>query len=172
MIYFELFITFIKIGIFSFGGGYAMIPLIQQEVVVTNKWISSGEFLDMISVAQITPGPIAINSATFAGYRVGGILGSIVATIGVVIPSIILIFGISFLIKKIGKSSHIENLYKGLRPIVLALIFSAVISVGKESLLDIKAFIIFLITLILLQIKRINMFLIIFITGFLGYILY
>lgn len=172
MIYLELFITFVKIGIFSFGGGYAMIPLIQQEVVTSNKWISSGEFLDMISVAQITPGPIAVNSATFAGYRVGGILGSIVATVGVTLPSILLIFLVSFLIKKIGKSDHIENLYKGLRPIVLSLIFSAVISVGKESLIDIKAFVIFFITLVLLQIKRINMFWIIFITGFLGYILY
>lgn len=172
MIYIELFITFLKIGLFSFGGGYAMIPLIKQEVIINHKWVSSGEFLDMISVAQITPGPIAVNSATFAGYRVGGVLGSTVATIGVTLPSILLIFTIFFIIKKIGNSDYLENLYKGLRPIVLALIFSAVISVGKESLVDFKGFIIFSITFLLLQVKRINMFFIIFITGFLGYILY
>ena len=86
----SMFLTFCKIGLFSFGGGYAILAMIQQEVVTKNAWITSSEFADIVAISQMTPGPIAINAATFIGYRQGGILGSVVCTLGVIFPSIIL----------------------------------------------------------------------------------
>ena len=91
----RLYLAFLKIGTFSFGGGYAMLPFMQKEIVENNAWISMSEFSDIIGISQMTPGPVAINSATFVGYKVGGIIGSAIATIGVVTPSFILVSIIS-----------------------------------------------------------------------------
>ena len=93
---FFLFLTFFKIGLFTFGGGYAMIPIIEREAVDRKNWISKDEFLDILAIAESTPGPLAINSATYVGYKVCGVLGSVFATLGVVLPSFIIIFAISF----------------------------------------------------------------------------
>ena len=100
MIYIKLFLSFLKIGTFSFGGGYAMLPFIQKEVVEKNQWITMTDFTDIIGISQMTPGPVAINSATFVGYRVAGVLGSIVATIGIIFTSFILVLITSKAIKK------------------------------------------------------------------------
>ena len=94
---FQLFITFLKIGAFTFGGGYAMIPIIQKEVVEKNKWVTDDDILEIIAIAESTPGPIAINSATFIGYRTCGFWGSFFATLGVVIPSFLIIIVIAYL---------------------------------------------------------------------------
>ena len=91
----ELFITYLKIGLFTFGGGYAMIALIEDEISTKKKWISKEELADIITIAESTPGPIAINSATYVGYKIGGVLGSTLATLGVVIPSLVIIYTIS-----------------------------------------------------------------------------
>ena len=93
MTYFNLFFVFFKVGLFSFGGGYAILPLMQHEVVDVNKWISFKEFMDIVAISQITPGPISINLATHVGYRIGGALGSTIATSSVVLPSIIIMIG-------------------------------------------------------------------------------
>ena len=93
-----LFLTFLKIGAFTFGGGYAMIPLIQREIVENKKWLSDDDILEIIAISESTPGPIAINSATFVGYRTCGVLGSVAATLGVVLPSFVIIFAISFVL--------------------------------------------------------------------------
>ena len=100
---FTVFITFFKIGAFTFGGGYAMIPLIQRETVENHKWISDDDILDIIAIAESTPGPIAINSATFVGYKVAGFWGSFAATLGVVLPSFIIILVISYVLDACGR---------------------------------------------------------------------
>ena len=91
---FQIFTTFMKIGIFTFGGGYAMIPLIQRETVVKRKWVDDDDILDIVAIAESTPGPIAINASTFVGYRVGGFFGAIVGTVGMILPSFIIILAI------------------------------------------------------------------------------
>src|SRR5699024_9078016 len=121
MILLKLFLSFFKIGAFTFGGGYAMIPLIQKEVITNQQWLTTREFIDIIAVAEMTPGPIAINSATFLGYKVSGVFGSVVATLGVVLPSFIVIGIIFYFLSKFRESSNVEQAFKGIRPVVLGL---------------------------------------------------
>ena len=97
MIYLQLFWSFFQIGLFSFGGGYAAVPLIQSQIVETNQWLSMGQFADLITIAEMTPGPIAINSATFVGTQVAGLPGAVIATFGCVFPSFVLVLLLSFL---------------------------------------------------------------------------
>jgi len=134
MIYFKLLFSFIKIGLFSFGGGYAMIPMIQKEIEI-NGWLSPSEFVDIIAIAEMTPGPISVNSATFVGYKAAGILGSMVATIGVALPSLILILAVSgFFFKLKNKPINIMVFY-GIRPVIISLIAAAGIFVAKTAIL-------------------------------------
>ena len=127
----KLFLTFMKIGAFTFGGGYAMIPLIQKEAVERRQWITDSDVLDVIAIAESTPGPIAINAATFVGYRVGGLLGALCATLGVVLPSFVIILIIAHCFEAFKNSRIVQGCMRGLRPAVVALIGSAVVSVGK-----------------------------------------
>lgn len=101
MIYLKLFYVFFKVGLFSFGGGYAILPLMQHEVVDVNKWISFKDFVDIVAISQITPGPISINLATHVGYRIGGVLGSTIATSSVILPSIIIMVIIVVFLKNL-----------------------------------------------------------------------
>lgn len=133
MIYLKLFFTFIKIGLFSFGGGYAMIPLIQKEIE-TNGWLTPSEFIDIIAIAEMTPGPIAVNSATFIGSKTAGFLGGMVATIGVVIPSLALILLISNYFFKFQKHPLNIMLFYGIRPVITGLIITAAIFVSETTL--------------------------------------
>lgn len=168
----ELFISFFKIGLFSFGGGYAMIPLIQREIIVVKPWVSSAEFLDMLAVAQITPGPIAINTATFVGYSVFGILGALLATLAVIMPAFIIVVAISYIVEKMGDSKQVDYLYKGLRPLVLALIFSALYSIAGESLLDYKALLIGIGSFMVLRYRRMNLMAVMLISALAGILVY
>lgn len=129
----ELFLTFFKIGLFTFGGGYAMIPLIQKEAVETKKWISDDDILEIIAIAESTPGPIAINSATFVGYRVKGFWGSFFATLGVVMPSFIIILLIAFVLREFQSIKAVQYAFWGIRAGVLALIFKAVFTMYKKT---------------------------------------
>lgn len=128
----ELFCTFFRIGAFTFGGGYAMIPLIQAETVEKKKWISDNDILEIVAIAESTPGPIAINSATFVGYRVAGVLGSVCATLGVVIPSFVVILVISFLLNEFAHITAVKYAFEGIRAGVLALIFRSLIKMYKQ----------------------------------------
>ncbi|WP_106461468.1 chromate transporter [Anaerococcus sp. Marseille-P3915] len=130
----KLFISFIKIGLFSFGGGYAALPLIQQEVVVENAWLGASEFNDLITISQMTPGPIAINSATFVGTRVAGLAGAIVATAGCILPSAIIVGALSYFYKKYKDLGLIENILKYLRPAIVVMILIAGIDIGKTAM--------------------------------------
>lgn len=125
MIYLELFWTFFQIGLFSIGGGYAAMPLIQSHVVESNNWLTLTEFSDLITIAEITPGPIAINAATFVGTRICGIGGALIATLGCVLPSIIIVSLLAFLYYKFKKLTAMQSVLKALRPAVVAAIASA-----------------------------------------------
>ena len=121
----KIFATFFKIGAFTFGGGYAMIPLIQKETVEKHGWVSDEDILEIIAIAESTPGPIAINSATFVGYRTCGVLGSVAATLGVVLPSFVLIYAISFVLRQFQELKAVQYAFHGIRAGVLALLCKA-----------------------------------------------
>ena len=123
MIYLELFLTFLEVGAFSFGGGYGMISLI-RELCLGKGWFSEGELLNMIAVSESTPGPIAVNMATFGGSAQSGIIGAIVATLGVVLPSFIIILVIAILLKNLIKYKGVKAFMSGIRPCVIALILA------------------------------------------------
>ena len=129
----QLFVTFFKIGAFTFGGGYAMIPLIQKEAVEKKKWVTDDDILEIIAIAESTPGPIAINSATFVGYRTCGVLGAACATFGVVLPSFAIILAISYVLNEFQNIQAIQYAFNGIRAGVLALLFKALWSMFKKS---------------------------------------
>lgn len=128
----NLFVVFFKIGAFTFGGGYAMIPLIQKEVAENKKWVTDDDILEIIAIAESTPGPIAINSATFVGYRVCGFWGSFFATLGVVLPSFIIILIISSVLSQFGDLKPVKYAFNGIRAGVLALLFKALWTMYKK----------------------------------------
>lgn len=128
MIYIELFWSFFQVGLFGFGGGYAAMPLIQNQVVDIHSWITMAEFADVITISQMTPGPIGINSATFVGTQIAGLSGAIVATIGYVFPSCILVLLLAHIYYKYRGLATIQAILNGLRPAVIAMIASAGLS--------------------------------------------
>lgn len=130
---FSLFLTFFKIGAFTFGGGYAMIPIIQKEAVEKNNWITDDDILEIIAIAESTPGPIAINSATFVGYRVAGVLGSAFATFGMVLPSFVIISIISMIIGVFRDNRAVSYAFYGIRAGVLALVLKAWFTMYKKT---------------------------------------
>ena len=138
MIYLELFLTFLKIGAVSFGGGYAMISPIRQEVLA-NGWLTETEILNLIAVAESTPGPIAVNMATFVGSTQGGILGSFLATLGVVLPSFLIILAIAALIRGFLKYRSVQAFLSGVRPCVVGLILATGASLFMTTLLGFTA---------------------------------
>lgn len=171
-IIFDLFITFFKIGLFSFGGGYAMIPLIEKEVVQIHKWIDFSQMVDIISVSQITPGPIAINLATFVGYKTAGFFGSLFATLGVVLPSFVIVLFIAKFYNKFKEWDVVQSVFKGIRPMSVALIGTAALLIAKTSLVDVKTFIIGLLSFLILKYTKMSMILLILIAGVSGIILF
>ena len=130
------FISFFKIGAFTLGGGYAMLPLIQDEVVDKKKWLSNEEFIDAIAIAQSSPGPVAVNSSIFIGYKLNGVLGSIVCTLGVILPSFFTILIIVKFLYQHRNNKIIDQIFSGIRPAVVALIFSSVYKLAKTSKLN------------------------------------
>ena len=130
----DLFFTFCRIGGLTFGGGYAMLPIIQKEIVEEKKWATEEEVLDYYAVGQCTPGIIAVNTATFIGCKVQGIIGAIVATLGVVFPSLIIITIIAALLKNFASYAIIQHAFSGIRVVVIALIISAILKLAKTSI--------------------------------------
>ena len=129
MIYLQLFLSFLQIGAFSFGGGYAAMPLIQNQVVQLHPWLSQSEFTDLITISQMTPGPIAVNSATFVGTRIAGMPGALAATAGCVLPSCILVTLLAKIYLKYRNLSLLQGVLKSLRPAVIAMIAAAGVSI-------------------------------------------
>lgn len=129
MIYFQLFWSFIQVGLFSIGGGYAAIPLIQNQVVEIHPWLTMNEFTDLITIAEMTPGPIAVNSATFVGIRIAGLSGAVIATIGCILPSCFIVSFLAFIYYHYKGVAVLQSVLESLRPAVVALIASAGLSV-------------------------------------------
>ena len=168
----KLFLSFFKIGAFSFGGGYAMLPLMKETVIDIHGWMTNSEFIDILAISEMTPGPIAINMATFLGYRVSGILGSIVATLSVILPSFIVMILIFYFVNKFKNSPYSDYFFRGIRPIVLGLIASAAISVAMDAYVDLKSVIISLIIFYLVAFKKLNAIYAIILAGLMGLMVY
>ncbi|MGN0467961.1 MAG: chromate transporter [Acutalibacteraceae bacterium] len=140
----ELFITFAKIGGFTFGGGYAMLPMLQKEVVEKKKWATSDDLMDYFAIGQCTPGVIAVNTSTFVGYKIKGLPGAIFATLGMITPSLIIITTIAAFLQNFQDYVYVQYAFGGIRAAVVALILSSIIKIGKKSIVDIVTTIIFI----------------------------
>ncbi|HOO34224.1 MAG TPA: chromate transporter [Thermotogota bacterium] len=167
----NLFFSFFKIGLFGFGGGYAMLSLIQNEVV-SSGWMTNHEFIDIIAIAQITPGPVSVNTATFVGYRTGSYLGAVIATIGLIAPSFILVMILAYLIRTRTNSLFTNMLLNNLKPVIVALIAGAAITISGVSVVDIPGFIIAVATFILLWKTKLHPILLVVASGIAGILLY
>jgi len=184
MIYLRLFISFLQIGLFSIGGGYAAMPLIKEQIVDINGWLTLKEFTDLVTIAEMTPGPIAINAASFVGNQIGGILGSVVATLGCVIPSYVIVLSLAWIYFRYKNLSFISGVLEGLRPAVVALIGSAGVSIltlafwGENGFslnlsdINIVALILFLASLFTLRKWKVSPIYIMLGTGFVGMLIY
>lgn len=156
-----LFLTFLKIGAFTFGGGYAMIPLIQKEIVEKKKWMTNEDILEIVAIAESTPGPIAINSATFVGFKVAGFFGATLSTLSVVLPSFLIIMGLSFVLQQFENLKTVQYAFWGIRAGVLALIIKALWSMYKQCPKNVCAYIIMALSFILVAVFKINVLIVI-----------
>lgn len=159
--YFELFITFFKTGLFTFGGGYAMVPVISEEIAHKKKWITDEDILEIVAIAESTPGPIAINTATFVGYRTGGFIGALLATLGTVLPSFLIIFAISGILSLFYDLKPVRYAFFGIRAGVLALLIKALWLMYKKAPKGKIAYIVMAGAFIAAAFLKINMILII-----------
>ena len=176
MIYLQLFFSFLQVGLFSFGGGYAAMPLIQEQIVTKHAWLSMVEFTDLISISQMTPGPIAVNSATFVGNKIAGVGGALIATIGCILPSCIIVTSIAYVYLKNRENQVVQEVLQSLHPAVIVMIASAGISIlitafwgdcGKISVsnTDWSMVVIFAISLFLLRKTCISPILVMILAG-------
>jgi chromate transporter len=174
MIYLQLFWTYLKIGLFGFGGGYAMLSFIQHEVVDKHNWLSNSEFTDIVAVSQMTPGPIGINSATYIGYVVtGNVWGSVVATVAVCVPSFVIILLIVGSYEKFRSNRYVADAFKGLRPATIGLIAAAaLLLMNTENFIDYKSVLIFVAALALIKFAKIHPILMIVLAALSGLLLY
>lgn len=172
-----LFLTMLKIGLFTFGGGYAMIAILENEIVTKRAWLDREEFLDMVAIAESTPGPIAINSATYVGYRLSGFLGSLVATLGMCIPSFVIIYVISLVFDAFLSLSLVAAAFRGVQVAVIYLILSAGVRMLRKmnptpfNIVIVSAVTVTMVTLSVLAVSFSSIFYIL-ITGTLGLVIY
>lgn len=164
----KLFSTFFKIGAFTFGGGHAMIPLIQREAVEKHGWVTDEDILEIIAIAESTPGPIAINSATFVGYRTCGFWGALCATFGVVLPSFVIILVIAGVLEQFQEIKAVQYAFNGIRAGVLALLFKALWSMYKKSPKTLPAYIVMAGAFALTVFTNVNMLIVILLCAVFG----
>ena len=174
IVYWQLFYAYTKIGIFGFGGGYAMLSLIQHEVVDKYHWLSLAEFTDVIAISQMTPGPIGINSATYIGYTVtGNVWGAILATVAVSLPSFLMVLAISVFSAKFRENRYVSAAFTGLRPVTIGLIAAAaLILMNGDNFIDYKSVLIFFAAFVLSWKFNVHPILMICLAGIAGVILY
>lgn len=174
IVYWHLFYTYTKIGIFGFGGGYAMLSLIQHEVVDKYHWLSLAEFTDVIAISQMTPGPIGINSATYIGYTVtGNIWGAILATVAVSLPSFLMVLAISMFFSKFRQNRYVSAAFVGLRPMTIGLIAAAaLVLMNGDNFIDYKSILIFAAAFLLSWKLNVHPILTICLAGIAGLVLY
>ena len=152
----QIFLTFFKIGAFTFGGGYAMIPLIQAEAAEKHGWVSEEDILEIVAIAESTPGPIAINAATFVGYRARGIVGSVCATLGVVLPSFLMILAISCVLREFQENLYVRYAFRGIRAGVLALIVKAMWGMYKKCKKNAVSYIVMAAAFVLVALVKVS----------------
>ena len=173
----QLFVSYLKIGFFGFGGGYAMLSLIHSEVVVRNGWLTNGEFSDIVAISQMTPGPIAINSATYIGYEVAGVFGSVVATVAVCLPALTIMMLITRFFLRLRDNRYVQGVVMGMRPVVVGMIASAALllifphSADGRSFIDGWSWVIF-IGVLLASVKKVNPILLIVASAVAGVLIY
>ena len=164
----KIFLTFLKIGAFTFGGGYAMIPLMQKEAVENHKWVTDEDILNAVAIAESTPGPIAINAATFVGYQVAGFIGALVATLGVVLPSFLIILGISYVLEQFRDLKVVTYAFNGIRVGVVVLLLKALWKMFKANKKGTLAYILMGLSFVLTTFCKLNTILVIALCGVLG----
>uniref|UniRef100_UPI004057B4B2 chromate transporter n=1 Tax=Alistipes sp. TaxID=1872444 RepID=UPI004057B4B2 len=173
----QLFVSYLKIGFFGFGGGYAMLSLIHSEVVVRNGWLTNGEFSDIVAISQMTPGPIAINSATYVGYEVAGFWGSVVATTAVSLPALTIMILLTRFFLRLRDNRYVRGVVGGMRPVVIGMIASAALllifphSAEGRSFIDVWSWAIFGLTLVGSW-RKVNPILLILLAGIAGVVIY
>ena len=170
--YIDLFVSWFKMGLFTFGGGYAMLPMIQKEVIEKHGWATESEVMDYYAIGQCTPGIIAVNAATFIGYKVKGVTGGIVATLGVVSPSLIIIFLISTLITNFSELEVVQHALRGIQVAVCVLMFVAIEKLLKNGVKDLPSAIIFLVALVLSLFTNLSTVTLVIMAAVAGYVLY
>ena len=172
-VYIQLFISFFKIGLFGFGGGYAILSRIQHEIEI-HGWMTQSEFTDIIAISQMTPGPIGINSATYVGYTASGtVLGSIIATFAIVLPSFLIMLTLVRFFFALQGNKYLEWAFLGLRPAVIGLIgAAAILLMNRDNFIDYKSFIIFLLAFLLSFTGKFHPILLILMAGVAGFVIY
>lgn len=173
MIYLKLLYSYLKIGFFGFGGGYAMLSLIQNEVVVRNGWMTNNELADIIAVSQMTPGPIAINSATYVGYTVtGSVWGSVLATVAVCLPALTIMIIVTRFYLRLSNNNYVGAAMKGMQPMMLGMIGAAALMlITPDTFIDYKSWIIFGACFVA-SIRKVNPILLIVLSGIVGFMIY
>jgi len=166
----NMFFTFFKIGSFTFGGGYAMIPLIETEVVTKKKWISKDDFLDIVVISQTFPGALVVNTSIFIGYRIGGLLGAVIGLLGVVLPSFFIILCIAVFFIKFRDYYYVDLIFKGISAAVPMLILIAVVSLSKSLKINYVNLIIILVTIASITFFNVHPVLVILLSGLYGVI--
>ena len=177
VVLFRLFVSYLKIGFFGFGGGYAMLSLIHSEVVVRNQWLTNGEFSDIVAISQMTPGPIAINSATYIGYEVAGFWGSVVATVAVCLPALTIMMLITRFFLRLRDNRYVQGVVMGMRPVVVGMIASAALLLifphaeDGRSFIDGWSWVIF-VGVMVASVKKVNPILLIVLSAVVGVVIY
>ena len=167
---FKLFATFFRIGLFTFGGGYAMIPLIERDVVQRNGWIKPTEFADLLALAQSAPGVFAVNMAVFVGYRMRGVVGAVMAALGCALPSVVIILLIALFFRQFRHLPVVNNIFMGLRPVVVALIAVPVFNVAKSAKIGWATLWIPVLTALLIVFAGVSPIYVIIAAGVLGFV--
>ena len=172
MIYLQLFWTFFKIGLFTFGGGYAMVPLFEHEIVTRHAFMAAADFANLIGLAQVTPGPIGFNSATYVGMAQGGLAGSVIASLGVMVPSIVISLVVAIFLRKAADAKWMKLLMQGVRPCVVGIIGAAVIFFAKTAICWQGAVIFALVVFIRWKWAKLNPIWSLAASAFLGWVLF
>jgi len=164
----KLFLEFFKVGLFTFGGGYAMIPLIQKDIVEKYHWLSMEQFTDIIAITEMTPGPIAVNSATFVGYKLAKFWGALVSTVGVVLPSFLVIWAIASVFLSFQNNPIVQAALRGLRPAVLGMIIVAALSISNIATTGFKSVIIVLGVILGVAVFKLHPIIVFILSGIIG----
>jgi chromate transporter len=172
MILLKLFWEFFKIGLFTFGGGYAMIPLFEREIVNRYRWLTMEQFADILAIAEMTPGPFAVNTATFVGYKVASFWGSFFSTLGVVLPSFITILLVASVFLKFQYNSVVQSAFRALRPAVAGLIVVAALSVGRIAITDFRSVLMLILVVLGVYLFKVHPILALILAGIAGMVFF